>query len=474
MMGIAFIGAVCGHVDRVKADASQDAILDKIRQQITKKFDAKGGRIVEGNMAVIRDGLEATQKVDYDSAAFAEAEAAPVKTGTRTVALSAQMARAAAVRPARASSIPSYYDDIVASHFRDGTIAEAPVLPGTGLFMPAGSAAWKDKGLFRRNVPDFIADLCTGCLKCALVCPDAAIPNMIHEIPDLLQTAIGQLDIADGQKEALRGQISALSAAIRESYKKAKPKDSTPFHKVAAEAAEGIAGADVSLRENFVKLTDALAGFPVARARPFFDNMEKVAVGSGGLYSVTIDPWKCSGCLECIEVCGPHALVEREQDPAFLETLQARFEFLSRTENTPARFVDGATAAGGDAKRLFLDRNNYYAVTGGHGACRGCGEVTAIRMVLASNRAIHGERREQQIREVETLIGQLNAKRASLASNGQDQGHAERIAQTVADAGEAALHLGKRPNRQRPVERRDRQCHRLQQRLCVHLPVQPL
>ncbi len=431
MMGIAFIGAVSGNVDRVKADASQDAILDKIRQQITKKFDAKGGRIVEGNMAVIRDGLEATQKVEYDSAAFAEAEAAPVKTGTRTVALSAQMARAGGAASAGFLD-PSYYEDIVASHFRDGTIAEAPVLPGTGLFMPAGSAAWKDKGLFRRNVPDFIAELCAGCLKCALVCPDAAIPNMLHEIPDLLQTAIAQLDIADGQKEGLRGQISALSAAIRESYKKAKPKDSKPFHKVAAEAAEGIAGADVSLRENFVKLTDALAGFPVARARPFLDNMEKVAVGSGGLYSVTIDPWKCSGCLECIEVCGPHALVEREQDPAFLETLQARFEFLSRTENTPARFVDGATAAGGDAKRLFLDRNNYYAVTGGHGACRGCGEVTAIRMVLASNRAIHGERREQQIREAETLIGQLNAKRASLASNGQDQGHAERIAQTVA------------------------------------------
>ena len=46
-----------------------------------------------------------------------------------------------------------YYEDIVASHFRDGTIAEAPVLPGTGMFMPAGSSAWKDKGLFRRNVP---------------------------------------------------------------------------------------------------------------------------------------------------------------------------------------------------------------------------------------------------------------------------------------------------------------------------------
>ncbi len=28
--------------------------------------------------------------------------------------------------------------------------------------------------------------LCTGCMECALVCPDAAIPNTVHEIHDLL------------------------------------------------------------------------------------------------------------------------------------------------------------------------------------------------------------------------------------------------------------------------------------------------
>ncbi len=429
MMGIAFIGAVCGHVDRVKADASQDAILEKIRQQITKKFDTKGGRIVEGNMAVIRDGLEATQKVDYGSPAFAETETAGVKAGTRSVALSAAMCRANGA--ASASFLdPGYYEEIAASHFRDGTIAEAPVLPGAGLFMPAASAAWKDKGLFRRNVPEFIAELCTGCVECALVCPDAAIPNTVHDIHDLLLTAIQQLAITDGQKDALRGHAFALSNAIRESLRAAK--GHRPFHEVVVEAAAGIGGTDVSLRENFRKLTAALAAFPVARTRPFFDAMEKAAPGSGGLYSVSIDPWKCSGCLECVQICGPGALVEREQNPALLEELQTRFEFLSRTPNTPARFVDGATGPAGDTKRLILDRSNYYAVTGGHGACRGCGEVTAIRLVVAANRALHGQRRKEHIRELEGLIERLNAKRASLATNGHGEGRAGRIAQTVA------------------------------------------
>jgi hypothetical protein len=48
---------------------------------------------------------------------------------------------------------------------------------------------------------------------------------------------------------------------------------------------------------------------------------------------------------------------------ALLDTLQARFEFLSRTPNTPSRFVDGATGPDGDIKRMMLDRNNYYATT---------------------------------------------------------------------------------------------------------------
>ena len=152
-----------------------------------------------------------------------------------------------------------------------------------------------------------------------------------------------------------------------------------------------------------------------------------------------------------------------------LDELQERFEFLSHTANTPARFVDGAVRPDGDIKRMMLDRGNYYATTGGHGACRGCGEVTALRLVMSANHAIHGKRRKEHIADLEQLIELLNAKRASV----QDDAGPSRAASTHAgDAREAAVPARKRPDRQRPGLGRDRERDRLQQRLCVDVPVQ--
>jgi len=423
MMGIAFIGAICGHVDRIVGGSSQGKMLETIRKDLSKKFGAKGAAVVEGNLTVIKEAFEATRKVDYTSPEFAEVEKALAKANGKTNAISASMCRL--VRPDATANFgdPEYFEEIVAKPFREGTIGEAPVMPGTGLFMPSATAVNKDKGLFRREVPEFQADLCTGCMECTLVCPDAAIPNTVHDIRDLLNTAIRQLDLAPAQLDALKQEVPALSDQVREIYR--AEKDAKPLCDVVAAAAGSIENA--TLKRNVAKLAEALKVFPVAKTRPFFDAMEKTNPGSGGLYSVAVDPWKCSGCLECIEICGPHALVKREQDAALLETLQARFEFLSRTPNTPARFVDGATKPDGDAKRVMLDRNNYYATTGGHGGCRGCGEVTAIRLVTSTNRAIHETRRKAHIKELESLIADLNAKLAGVG----DAARKERIAKTV-------------------------------------------
>jgi pyruvate-ferredoxin/flavodoxin oxidoreductase len=431
MMGIAFIGAICGHVDRIAAGGTEESILQKVEQQVTKKFGAKGQVVVDSNMHVVRDGLQSTYNLDYSAEEFREAEQLVPVQGGLSVEVSATMARASGKTVTNGLFDQTYYNDTLADRIKDGSIGEAPVMPGSGLFMPVASAAWKDKGLFRLEVPKYDAHLCTGCMECAVVCPDAAIPNTVHEIHDLLLTAINQLEITEQHRQQMASQVFPLTKSIREAYRNLPSKDPKAFHEIVAESLGSLATDNASLQRDFAKMAAALEVFPVAKTRPFFDAMEKYTAGTGGLYSVNIDPWKCSGCLECVDVCGPGALSAGRQSSELQGEMQRNFEFLSRMPNTAARFTANAIEPGGDSKRLLLDHDNYYAMTGGHGACRGCGEVTAIRLLTATNRAIHEKRRKTHIRELEDLITDLKAKLATLQPDADDPGRLERMQNTI-------------------------------------------
>lgn len=427
MMGIAFIGAVAAHVDRVAAGASSEEIITKVRAQIAKKFGAKGSGIVDANMAVVRDGAEAAELVDYDSPALAAISDLAAPLPLRTVALSAQMADCGATC-ASASGLfdASYYDLMTARHFRQGTIAEAPVLPGAGLFVPPGTAATKDKGLFRRQVPVFVPELCTGCMECALVCPDAAIPNAAFELDDLLRTGVRGTRLDAAARAVLVEAVPAIASAVRASYLGAK-KDDRQFADIVAQAGPSVVAPDAV--GPLTALVAHLRTYPVARTRAFFDALEKQQAGSGGLFAATIDPWKCTGCLECVEICGPNALVATEEDADVRTLLEDRFAFLAETPNTPDRFHEAALGEGGDLKRLLLDRENYYASTGGHGGCRGCGEVTAIRLVVASSHALGARRKDARLAEASDLLDRLGAKRREVTG---DPARLARLDQAIA------------------------------------------
>ena len=198
-----------------------------------------------------------------------------------------------------------FYQEVMANRFTDGTIGEAPVIPGTGLFMPVASAAWKDKGLFRLDVPKYTAHLCTGCMECAVVCPDAAIPNTVHEIHDLLLTAIRGLDVTEQQKESMSGYRIRPDQADPRRLSEAAEQGPQALPRDHGRSGAGTRHRNATLVRGFEKMVEALAVCPVVKTRPFFDAMEKAIPGTGGLYSVNIDPWKCSGCLECVDGCGP-------------------------------------------------------------------------------------------------------------------------------------------------------------------------
>ena len=118
--------------------------------------------------------------------------------------------------------------------------------------------------------------------------------------------AINQLDVTEPQREALRGQVYARRAGPRDlPAEQGRPRRSTRSWRRPRPASTSTTP---SWRRNSTSWSPMLATYPVARTRPFFDAMEKDSPGTGGLFAATIDPWKCTGCLECIDVCGPGAL----------------------------------------------------------------------------------------------------------------------------------------------------------------------
>ncbi|WP_245907194.1 2-oxoacid:acceptor oxidoreductase family protein [Photobacterium sanctipauli] len=421
MMGIAFIGALCGHATQVTQGADETLMLERITQQIAKKFGAKGERVVESNMAVIREGIHATKQVCYQDFSDVAIEASNAAT-------------AEAPKQTQASCglfDPSYFNNIAGKRYADGSIGEAPVIPGSGMFMPPASAITKDKGLFRLNVPKFDADKCTGCMECTIACPDGAIPNAVHELHDILSVAIDKLNIPPAQHDRLRAQMPPIADAARHYYRNAPKNESMPLHQIVAKVVDTMSFGDHGMTQQIAGMCVALESLPVSRTKPFFDAMEKAVPGSGGFFSVAIDPSKCSGCMECVDVCGPNALLKVRQTTEMNQQMHELFSTLAEMPNTPPRFLHQGVTDASESKRLLLDRSNYYAMSSGHGACRGCGEVTALRLVTSINRALQQQRYQSHIASLENIIEQLEDKQQALASGETAQGRVERITNTI-------------------------------------------
>ncbi|MDY5588546.1 MAG: 2-oxoacid:acceptor oxidoreductase family protein [Arcanobacterium sp.] len=407
MMGVAFIGAIATKVDRVAAGANENQMLDKIHEQLNKKFGMKGAGVVEANMAVVRDGAAQAQRVDYETI-DAEAHATGATERRELPVFSAQLSEQMASRGG--CSLMSglfnqdYFSTTTAEPFASGTISEAPVYPGAGYFLPPASGATKNKGIFRREIPVFDSTLCTGCMECALVCPDAAIPNTVMSIETLLSTAVKE---AGSAAKPLSPHITAIAESMRAALHatKERPLISEVFAQAAAASAPSEAASAV---------TAILETYPTSRTRPFFDQAEKQQAGKGVLFSATVDPWKCTGCLECVNVCPPNALIATEQTDTVLEQAKERFSFLTKLPNSPAEYSDPYGGRSVDLKRILLNHDNYYSTIGGHGACKGCGEVTAIRQTMALANELNHSRVAKHRAELTELVDQLDEKAAQL------------------------------------------------------------
>lgn len=112
---------------------------------------------------------------------------------------------------------------------------------------------------------------------------------------------------------------------------------------------------------------------------------EKKGTG-GGLFGIFIDPSKCKGCGECVVVCGSHAalrMVPKSEEN--LDWYRKAFTFFRQLPPTPPRFISERALAD-----IMLSEYATQMYVGGAGSCMGCGEATAIRMLLAATAFQYG------------------------------------------------------------------------------------
>ncbi|MCB0126879.1 MAG: hypothetical protein KDE58_31685, partial [Caldilineaceae bacterium] len=188
--------------------------------------------------------------------------------------------------------------------------------------IPAGTGVYRDFSYIAPEIPEFNQANCVGCMTCVTECPDTAILGKVVE-PTVLDLALAESD--EDRREWLGNQW--------------------------------------------------------ATTNKFYNVPEKKEEGTGGYFGIFIDPTKCKGCAECVQVCadlGYNALemITKEEDT--VPRYDQAFKFFKALPATPERFISDRVLV----DMMLADQSLLYV--GGAGSCAGCGEATALRMWMAA------------------------------------------------------------------------------------------
>src|SRR4051812_36275095 len=193
--------------------------------------------------------------------------------------------------------------------------------------IPAGTGALRDFSYIAPDIPEFIVENCVGCMDCVTQCPDTAILGKVAE-PSTLDERLGHIG-----DERTRGTVGAQWAITAK----------------------------------------------------YYTVLEKKGVG-GGKFGIFIDPTKCKGCAECVDACGDHdALRMIRKNDQNMQWYKAAWNMYKSMPETPAKFINEKALS----DMMLADRSLLYV--GGAGSCMGCGEATALRMMLAATGFLYGQ-----------------------------------------------------------------------------------
>jgi pyruvate/2-oxoacid:ferredoxin oxidoreductase beta subunit/ferredoxin len=230
--------------------------------------------------------------------------------------------------------LDKYVDDFnrrIIGAYQEGT--GSAILPAdlgvARSLIPAGTGALRDFSYIAPDIPEFDFEKCVGCMSCVTECPDTAI--------------LGKA-IPESKVEQALSKISDQSerAWVRSHW---------------------------------------------GRTKKYYDLAQKKG-DEGALFGIFIDPTKCKGCAECVQVCDEleyHALKMVPKDQTTLPRYRSAFNLFREIGPTPEQYINDRALAD-----FMLAEQRTLLYVGGAGSCMGCGEATAIRMMLAATGFVHG------------------------------------------------------------------------------------
>ena len=421
MQGAAFMGAFFAASPLLAQEHRTEAEpFEGIRAQMTKKFGAKGERVVEDNLRVIRRGFDELRPVP------------PVPDREGDAAHAVTVAGGVPVMPARldvANAQPGvgnpgrFWEQVCVTCKLGQEVIADPFAAIAA--MPAATSAVRDMTDVRMEVPRFVAEKCTGCAQCWTQCPDAAIPGLVSDPEAILDVAMKRAR-GEGVANRLRPIGKPLGKELRAAIGTGAFRG---FDDALGRAWESLApklGLDAEKRKtmdaDLALVREASGSIQLARTAAYWDGAERKSPGSGGLLSITVNPEACKGCNLCVEVCPDGALESVRQDDAFVATLRDRWSFWKALPNTPQRFVAMSDMEEGIGvlPTLLLRKEASGAMAGGDGACMGCGEKTAVHLIVSTIEAMMRQRVERYVAEIDSLAARLDAMARELISSDAD------------------------------------------------------
>jgi pyruvate ferredoxin oxidoreductase beta subunit len=201
--------------------------------------------------------------------------------------------------------------------------------------LPARTGATRDFSYIAPELPELNSMNCVGCMDCVNNCPDTAILGKVVT-KETLEVELGKVD--------------------DETYRQ-------------------------HLRDQFAETMKYHTQFERKHAKD-------PATPEGAFFGIFIDPTKCKGCGECVEVCGEHnALKMVKKTPENLPEFLSDFGFYRSLPASPEVYINKK-----DKRDIMLKPAAIKQYAGGAGSCMGCGEASVLRQVFAATYDKVGDR----------------------------------------------------------------------------------